>query len=521
MHREEHTKGKYSSLWPVAFSQLLVVGSRSASRLRSWWLRETFAVPLDLFRILAGLLCFTYFGSLLLQVRDFSSPDGLLDHVLLQRIFWFTRLSLFQAGLGGWFFSTVFSLACLGSWGIILGYRIKWCAGILFAIAVSAYRWNFIVMYVDDAIMHLLLFWLLLLPLGRTLTLAALVRQRRTCLQHWCQVTVPGTTMRCFLANMCLVYLVAGLWKLESPLWREGFAVYATLRLPIAYASDFWGPQHLPLLQVANHLALIVEPLLPVLLMLRRGHPLKWLGLLGQLGFHLGIIATLRIPFANLALMASAVLFFREEIMHRLQRGQAAPVILGQAPHSDRAGRLALAFLIVLSLAMMRRLPVIGVVHKPAYALLWLAGIAQDYQLFNWIDRKNYHVATQATVSSPDGPPRPLEPTLIAPASMRAMLLQTYLYNVRWMPVPRRHRRVLKSSILSRMAQRFCRTQPTSGLIMVRSVVQRVHPGNAALTQGHKRLLMDFRCEQGEAVMCRTLVTRLRRGKKQPSTCSP
>ena len=37
--------------------------------------------------------------------------------------------------------------------------------------------------------------------------------------------------------------------------------------------------------------------------------------------------------------------------------------------------------LLVLTLAMMRRLPIIGIVHKPAYVLLWMVGIAQEYQL--------------------------------------------------------------------------------------------------------------------------------------------
>ena len=64
-------------------------------------------------------------------------------------------------------------------------------------------------------------------------------------------------------------------WPVEihQPLWQQGFALYATLRLPIAYAPDFWQPQHLPFLQVMNYLALVVEPLIPMLLLCRPGHP--------------------------------------------------------------------------------------------------------------------------------------------------------------------------------------------------------------------------------------------------------
>ena len=150
-----------------------------------------------------------YFVSLLLQVEDFSNPDGLLDHVLLQRILWFTRLSLFQPGITLACLYVLLGLAGVGAWGIVLGYRVRLCAGVLFAIAVSTYRWNFLVIYVDDAFMHLLLFWFMLLPMGKTLLPWELRQGWHACVAHWRRVTVSGTVQWCFLANVCLVYLVA------------------------------------------------------------------------------------------------------------------------------------------------------------------------------------------------------------------------------------------------------------------------------------------------------------------------
>jgi len=492
-----------------------------AQRWQAWLCRDVHALPLDLFRILAGLLCGVYFFSLLQQVPEFSSPEGLLDHELLQHIYWFTRLSLFHPGVGAWFFYGVFSLACVGALGIVLGYRVKLCAGVLFVLAVSAYRWNFVVMYVDDAVMHLLLFWLLLLPVGHTLAFGTWWRQRRGCLAAWCQVQVPGVSLRCFLANVGLIYLVAGLWKFESALWREGFAVYAVLRLPIAYTPDFWRPEALPLLRVANYLFLVLEPLLPFLLMQRRVRLLKWCGLVAQLAFHLGIIATLRIPFANLALMATAVLFFRQEIMHGLRRLAAGHDPIRVWPRSRWSGRLALILLVLLTLAMMRRLPVVGEIHKPAYAILWMAGIAQDYQLFNWIDRKNYAVRYRLEMASADAPPQALAPSMLFPRTIRAVLLQSYLHNVRWIAVPRVHRPSLKRSILARLAQRFCRLHSSPGRLTAWSRIQRIRPANAGLTQGIERLLMSFECTESGAVVCRTLIDRQDTGACHAVPASP
>ena len=133
--------------------------------------RPTHALPIDIFRVLVGLLSSAYFLHLFAQVGDFSGPDGLIDHNLTRQLFWYTRIGLFEPGMTAEMFRFVFLFAAIASWGLVIGYRVKAIAAALFLIAVSAYRRNFIVIYVDDAIMHLVLFWLLLLPIGRTLVL--------------------------------------------------------------------------------------------------------------------------------------------------------------------------------------------------------------------------------------------------------------------------------------------------------------------------------------------------------------
>jgi hypothetical protein len=228
--------------------------------------------------------------------------------------------------------------------------------------------------------------------------------------------------------------------------------------------------------------------------------------LLLQLGFHLGIIVTLRVPFANLALMATAVLFFRAEIMQALRRWQQGPVTLRPVPRLDRAGRIAVLLLCVLTLAMLRGIPGIGVIHKPAFALLWMVGLAQDYQLFKWVDRLSYHVEHQVVLHPLHAPRQALPPTTLFPSSMRGVMLQAYLHNRTWMPVPRQHYPSLKHSILTRLAQRFCRTQTPTGHVTAWSTIQRIRPANVALTQGKPRFVLEFSCAQGKATLCRTLL---------------
>ncbi|ETX06000.1 MAG: hypothetical protein ETSY2_19700 [Candidatus Entotheonella gemina] len=462
-----------------------------------WLKRDVPALPLDIFRVLVGILAFAYFLCILREVPDFSAPDGLLDHELLHRIFWYIRLSLFQPGMPAWSFYSVFALACVGALGIIIGYRVKLCAGVLFAIAVSTYRWNFIVMNVDDALMHFSLFWLLLLPVGQTLVWRDWRQEGAACFNRWCGLTVPGTAVRCLLVNVCLVYLIAGLWKLESPFWRDGFALYAILRLPVAYMPDLWQPHHLPILRAMSYLALIVELLLPVLLTSSRGHWLKWIGLCGQVGFHLGIIITLKVPFANLALMATAVLFLRDEIMQRVLRHRPETPTRSYRPRFHRlTSRLAIVVVVVIPFAMTSGLPILGALCTPARAVLWAMGVAQEYKLFDWVDRKNYRVEYDVNIMQTNGQAYKLPSDDLFPSSPHGLLVQTYLYDVYWSPLPDGTRPLVKKSIMTRAAKRFCRRRPMTATASVWANVQRVESANIDLTHSEKRFIMRFRCQQ-------------------------
>src|SRR5437879_5842351 len=61
--------------------------------------RPVDAVPLDLFRILVGLIALAYFFRTFLEAADFSAPGGLIDHDFSQRVFWFTRMGFFNGGM--------------------------------------------------------------------------------------------------------------------------------------------------------------------------------------------------------------------------------------------------------------------------------------------------------------------------------------------------------------------------------------------------------------------------------------
>jgi hypothetical protein len=478
------------------------------------------ALPIDLFRVLVGLLSCAYFSRTFLEAPVFSSPHGLIDHGFLRRTLWYTRLGLFPPGAGPTFFRVLYPLAAMGSLLLAAGIWVKPVSAFLYATAVSTYRWNFLVTYVDDALMHLTLLWMLLLPIGRTLTLPEWLSERGVAVERWKQEQVPGAAVRCLLVNLALVYILAGLWKWTSPLWRQGLAVYAVVKTAVSRTPDRWKPGHLPALITANHLSLVLEPLFPLAFVLPANHPLKWSLGAAMVGFHAGIIATMKIPFANIACIAASALVFRSEIMAWLRGPSADPPRANPAVGAfDLRAKLASLLVAWLALAMLSEAvrplwrygthPAVrenkqlanqtpGVGQNPFYGVLWCAGLAQSYRLFDWIDQYNYFITYDVVERREDGTLDTLDDEALFPRSLRSVLLQSYLHDVTWMKVPRHRLADLQRSLFERYARRFCRRCGDRGRIEVIANVQRTTADNLELRRPQRVRFLAFTCNGGE-----------------------
>ena len=485
------------------------------------------ALPLEIMRVLGGSVLFVYFLQTLRQTADFSHPNGLIDHGLSARLLPPTRISLFQPGMSGTLFRVVFLCACIASLFVVAGFHARASAAFLFLVAVSTYRWNVLVAYLDDAVVHIHCLWLALLPLGRTLTLADLLDTSAPA-GEWLAATVPGTAPRAFMANMALVYLVAGLYKFTSPMWRNGSAMHAALKMPIARQPRVWTMRHRTLLSLVTRAALILEPLFALIFVLPPHSALKWLLVAGAAAFHLGIVATLKIPYSNAVMLTALPVALSPEIM-QAGLGVPPPEALadpGLFPTEIIALTLV-ALLAVMSVWQAVRarviLPKPGTPYSgkgwenPVQALLWLAGIFQSYRLFDWVDARNYHVRYEVRrIASSGGTPsvsqdgecreatgesEPVEPTSLFPDTMRHLLLQSYFVGNIWLKMEPASLEEIRRSLLLTHARRYARANPDTGTIEAVAVVQRITPDNLDLTRGERQLLMRFSCQGGEAVM--------------------
>ena len=485
------------------------------------------ALPLDIFRALAGVVLLVYFIQVLRQARDFSDPDGLIDHRLCIRLFPPLRFGLFQPGMPGWLFRATYLGACLAAVCVVVGYHPRTAAAFLFAAAVSTYRWNALAAYLDDCIVHLLCLWLVLLPVGTTLNLpdllasgAASAGALATADSQWHAATVPGTAPRAFMANLALIYLVAGLYKFSSPMWRGGSAMHAALKMPIARTPHFWTLRHRALLRPVTWAALILEPLFVLIFVLPAGSAAKWALVAAAAVFHLGIIATLKIPYSNALMLAALALPLAPEIMSGGAAafggafGPGAPAVAAMPLAGNAPAEVAAVALVPL-LAIMSiwqaarswlRLPRPGQPYSgsgwanPIRSFLWLFGLFQSYRLFDWVDARNYHARYEVRRLH-SGRNEPVEPRELFPDSMRHLLLQSYFFGNVWLQMEPASLDLIRQSLLARHARRFARVHPDAGEIEAVAVVQRITPDNLDLTRGEERVLMRFTCNGGDVVM--------------------
>jgi hypothetical protein len=474
---------------------------------------EIHALPLDILRVAVSGLSAAYFARTWREAPLFSAPGGLIDHALTRRILPFTSHNLIPAGASLRLLRGLYAAGILVSLLLALGIAVLPAALFLYLLAVCTYRRNFLVIYVDDAIMHLALFWMVLLPIGNTLSFAGLMSDPAGAWEAWQSTTVSGLGARCFLFNMALVYLVAGLWKFRSPMWRAGSGLHASLTMAVAYSPRFWGAKLAPLVRLGNYWNLLVEPALALLLIAPSHSALKWILIVAAILFHVGIIVTMKFPFANLVMLGALVVFLEPELMSWL--GQSP---LPEAPATVR-GADWLALATVTCLAMLFALnakwfPAPVTTRRwlepaaerrplnPFYLPLWLVGLAQSYRLFDWIDERNYHVAYEVFESGPGKNRRRVDPDTLFPRSIRHVLLQSYLHGNIWVKLHPTVLPRLRATILTRYARRYCQLRPFDGVTVdVHAVVGRLTTDNLDLHRITRTHLMSFRSARCEPLM--------------------
>jgi hypothetical protein len=461
------------------------------------------AVVLDAYRLLAGLCVSAYFVSLLRSVDIFSGTGGLIDHDLSFRLYWFTRYGLLQPGVPSFVPVVLLWFGLLLSLAIAAGIRPRVAAGLCFVVCVSIQHWNFLVYYVEDMVIQLVLFWLVLMPVGYTLKLRFPIKS----LRDSATLRVPSFSTRMFLLNIGLIYFVAGITKLSSQMWRSGWGLYAVLKLPLSRMHDVWAPASFPALRALNFIALATEIVIPLMLLSR---PLRarQAGLCLQLGMHTAIFITIGFPFANLVLPAASLLFFREETATVWFgfRPQSQSIVVPRV--SNWAQIHSASYLVILSVSCLHGIQILRPLIVVAFTLLWGSGLAQNYYLLNWIDQRHYVRTIEVRSMDSDALWNTFEHKALFPDDTRSVLLEMNLYDIAWLPAMDRNLSdELKCSILLRTARRFCAESRTTPMLTISSSMATIDPGFLAGSGAHRIDLMTLSCGTGSIKTLQPLVS--------------
>ncbi|WP_254863256.1 HTTM domain-containing protein [Halovivax gelatinilyticus] len=259
---------------------------------------------LAVFRVFVGLLVV---ADLLLRSRSFSffyTDDGVITQELARlyapdhavSIYYFTSDPTVIAGL--------FVLQGLFAVQLIVGYKTRLAMILTFLGVISLDHHNPLVLSYADTLFRLLCFWAIFLPLGERWSIDALQRERAP------RPSVANLATLFALSQMVFMYVVNGIHKTQSPLWRSGEAaplVFGLDEMTFLLGDSFRGFE--TLLQIGGF-TWFVMLLFGWLLIALRGRPrLLLTGLF--VGGHLSFALTVRIgAFAYVAL-AGLTLFLQ------------------------------------------------------------------------------------------------------------------------------------------------------------------------------------------------------------------
>jgi hypothetical protein len=269
-----------------------------------YWFQPVPPHAYALLRILFGVAgCAGLIG--LADVSTFWSLEGFvpLDGPIAPLKGW-----LLANGLGGvaggvvWAFS-LGTFACM-----TVGLRSQFTVPLAFAVLVFQTNWNHLPLSGTHTALRVFLFCLIWTDSGAVWSLDAWRRQRRS------GRPADAAPERLWIAplrllrfQVAVIYLSAGLWKLQSALWRDGTAVHYVLsynvyqRVPGALAPELgW------LTVMATYVTLFWELAFAFLVLYG---PTRRVALLAGVGIHAGMFVMMEVGLFHFIMLAAYVSF--------------------------------------------------------------------------------------------------------------------------------------------------------------------------------------------------------------------
>jgi hypothetical protein len=220
---------------------------------------------------------------------------------------WPSFLGLFSQTGGVWFDLAYLATIVFGVL-MMLGVYTRASSFMTLLLWVSLYVSNPFVGSGGDAILRMVLLYMCFTDAGRHWSFDARSRTRRgevaSIVPAWMSNTLHNLAMILIVHQVVMVYLGSSFWKVQSPVWKDGTAVYYPLQTD-AYSP--WNDVLHPLyansafIAGATYAAVVIQMFFPVFLLYR---PTRFLALVAITGMHLGIGLLMGIMYFSLVMIA-------------------------------------------------------------------------------------------------------------------------------------------------------------------------------------------------------------------------
>jgi predicted DCC family thiol-disulfide oxidoreductase YuxK len=304
--------------------------SRAADAWNRFWFTPGSTSTLALFRIAFGVVVLAWTFSLAPSLFSFFSEGGLLSEQPDRGAEAWSLLELFPSDAA---VTALYVLLVAGALSLLVGFRSRLAALVVFVCLVSFGRRNPMVLNSGDLLLSVLAFYLMLAPSGAALSVDRWLRNRTT---FWELPERSLWPLRLVQVQLSILYVAAVWEKVQGTTWNDGTAVSYAFR--IEDLERFPLPDlvtgSLVLVNLLTFGTLAVELALGLLVWNRVLRP--WV-LLAGVGLHLGIDFTVRVGFFSYAVLVAYIAFIppetaREWILRlrraagRLRRTEDAPV---------------------------------------------------------------------------------------------------------------------------------------------------------------------------------------------------
>lgn len=308
-------------LFKLSVAHFRELRSVATAKWDRFWFCPADPTALCFIRVLAGLMLFYTHAVWTLDLDAFFGEQG-----------WLSREVVAQANQGGYAWSLLSwcrSSAALWSMHVVALITFALLTIGLWTRAVAVLAFLFTVSYAHrtpgalfglDQINSLLSMYLLVGPCSSRFSLDAW-RARRAG-QHLAGTSVTANlAIRLMQCHLCVVYLFAGLSKLQGVTWWNGFAVWGGIANQEYQTLDVTWLADWPLvINLLTHLTVAFELSYCVLIWNRWTRPLV---LLAACGLHMGIVVALGMPTFGLAMLIANVAFVSPSLIRTLIDGPA------------------------------------------------------------------------------------------------------------------------------------------------------------------------------------------------------